>query len=233
MIKLDSIGRRNGMFNMEISKKVHATLRKKYPNWGKFNIGRKRPDLSERNRKNIKRGKKHPCWTEGYIKKCKFCNKEFRISECFKEQKFCNKNCYTEYLRTYGHSEKVMDAIRKNRQHQKFPKKNSSIEVKIQDFLKQLGVEFFTHQYIKEIEHSYQCDILIPSKKLIIECDGDYWHGNPKKYSDEGLTERILRQRELDKIRTKELIGKGFRVLRLWECQIKNMELNEFSSKLK
>ena len=32
----------------------------------------------------------------------------------------------------------------------------SSIEVKIQTFLKQLEIEFFTHKYIKEIEHSYR-----------------------------------------------------------------------------
>ncbi len=100
------------------------------------------------------------------------------------------------------------------------PRKDTSIEVKIQNFLKQLGIEFFTHQYIKKIEHGYQCDILIPLMNLVIECDGDYWHKYPIG-------------NEIDHIRTKELIEKGFNVLRLWEFEIKIMELNDFKSKLK
>ena len=58
------------------------------------------------------------------------------------------------------------------------PLQDSSIEVRLQNFLKELQIEFFTHQYM-HIEHGYQCDILIPSKNLIIECFGDYWHKYP------------------------------------------------------
>ena len=50
---------------------------------------------------------------------------------------------------------------KRNRAKQISPVKDTSIEVKIQDYLKELNIEFFTHQYIKEIEHSYQCDIII------------------------------------------------------------------------
>lgn len=95
------------------------------------------------------------------------------------------------------------------------PLKDTSIEVKIQNFLKQLGIEYFTHQYIKEIEHGYQCDILIPSMNMVIECDGNYWHKYPIG-------------REIDSIRTSELLSKGFKVLRLWEIEIKKMNLNDF-----
>lgn len=99
------------------------------------------------------------------------------------------------------------------------PKKDTSIEIKIQNFLKQLNIEFFTHQYIKEIEHGYQCDILIPSMNLVIECDGDYWHKYPIG-------------NDIDHIRTKELLEKGFKVLRLWEHEIRPMQLNEFKDML-
>ena len=99
------------------------------------------------------------------------------------------------------------------------PKKDTSIEVKIQNYLKTLGVDFFTHQYMKEIEHGYQCDILIPVMDLIIEVDGDYWHKYPVG-------------NDLDHIRTKELINKGFKVLRLWEREIKAMSLDDFKKRL-
>lgn len=106
------------------------------------------------------------------------------------------------------------------RSKQIFPVQDTKIEVKIQMFLKELGYEFFTHQYIKDIEHGYQCDILIPSLNLVIECDGDYWHKYPIGT-------------ELDHIRTKELIEKGFKVLRLWEFEIKKMNKDEFELRLK
>jgi very-short-patch-repair endonuclease len=99
------------------------------------------------------------------------------------------------------------------------PKRDTYIEVKIQNYLKLLNIEFFTHQYIKEIEHGYQCDILVPSMNLIIECDGDYWHNYPNG-------------KELDHIRTKELLEKGFKVIRLWENEIRYLNLEDFKAKL-
>lgn len=116
-------------------------------------------------------------------------------------------------------SEEVRAKLRETRAKQIMPIKDTTIEVKIQNFLKQLKIEFYTHQYIKEIEHRYQCDILIPSIKLVIECDGDYWHNYPIGT-------------EIDHIRTSELISKGFIVLRLWENEIRKMEIHQFKTKL-
>ncbi|KKK90369.1 hypothetical protein LCGC14_2723680 [marine sediment metagenome] len=109
--------------------------------------------------------------------------------------------------------------VKLSRAKQIFPIKDTLIEVKIQNFLKQLGIEFFTHQRMN-IKHSYQCDILIPSKNLVIECDGDYWHNYPTGT-------------DIDHIRTSELLKSGFRVLRLWEFEIKDMELNYFKEKIR
>jgi G:T-mismatch repair DNA endonuclease (very short patch repair protein) len=132
--------------------------------------------------------------------------------------------------------------LRKTRKNIIFPFKDTTIEIKIQNFLKQLGIEFYTHQYIKEIQHSYQCDIMISvqdriKQKTIIECDGDAFHFNPKRYNENS---RIFRdgtsakeQWELDSNRTRELIEKGWRVIRLWGSEIKVMNLSDFEIKLK
>ena len=82
--------------------------------------------------------------------------------------------------------------LRLARRKQILPVKNTSIEVKIQNFLKEMGIEFLTHQYI-HIRHGYQCDILIPQFNLIIECDGNYWHHYPIG-------------NDIDHIRTNELL---------------------------
>ena len=102
----------------------------------------------------------------------------------------------------------------------------SSIELKIQKFLSLLHIEYLTHKYISEITHAYQCDLFIPSIKTIIECDGCYWHGCPicKKKINSEIEEQI----ERDKTRTKELQERGFKVIRLWEHEIRQMRIKNF-----
>ena len=121
---------------------------------------------------------------------------------------------------------------RYHRSKQIFPITDTSIEIKIQNYLKQLGISFFTHQYMNQIKHAYQCDIWVPVMNLIIECDGDYWHANPDRFKDEDLDERQRLQKEKDIIITKELIEKGFKILRLWEKEINSMGLGEFKERL-
>lgn len=135
------------------------------------------------------------------------------------------------------HSAEAIIKIKARRALQVFPKKDTSIELKIQFFLTNLQIEYFTHKYINEITHAYQCDIFIPvqegiPQKTIIECDGDYWHGNRELFAESKLSERILHQRELDNTRQKELEEKGFRVVRLWGSEIKKMGLDDFNKTL-
>jgi very-short-patch-repair endonuclease len=115
-------------------------------------------------------------------------------------------------------SEELRCRLRKIRLNRVFPIKDTKIEVKIQSFLEDLKVGFVKHKIIN-IEHIYQCDIFVPSLNLVIECDGDYWHKYPVGT-------------DIDHIRTRELLEDGFRVLRLWENEIKLMTLNDFKAKL-
>jgi G:T-mismatch repair DNA endonuclease (very short patch repair protein) len=123
----------------------------------------------------------------------------------------------------WKHNNDTLKRIKEMRTKQILPLKDSSIEIKIQNYLKKLGIEFFTHQYMK-IEHGYQCDILIPIQKgiprpTIIECFGNYWHNYPLS-------------REIDVQRCQELREKGFRVLVFWENEIKVMQLNDLKGAL-
>jgi very-short-patch-repair endonuclease len=207
------------MSNPEIRRKISETLK-----------GKK---LSkERSIKISKSLKGHPPWSKGkhwnYSEETRKKASE-RMSKQMKGNKFNLGKHHSEETRKKmrensgikgkHHSEETIEKIKEARAKQIFPVKDTPIEVKIQNYLKQLNIDFLTHQYIKDIEHGYQCDILIPSMNLVIECDGDYWHKYPIG-------------REIDNIRTSELLEKGFKVLRLWECDIKNMELYNFQDKL-
>ena len=184
------------------------------------------PSLSGGGRGNTKGGflgKKH-----SLISKKKMSEKKKGIipKSVWKNGHIFNAEIYKRAVETkrqngsLGHTEEAKRKIRLRRKTQIFPIKDTKIEVKIQMFLKELGYEFFTHQYMKGIEHGYQCDILIPILNLVIECDGDYWHKYPIG-------------NEIDHIRTKELFEKGFKVLRLWENEINDMNINNFKERLK
>ncbi|HEC39999.1 hypothetical protein LCGC14_0509420 [marine sediment metagenome] len=177
---------------------------------GYINSLETRKKLSDVMKKRFEEGKFNPKDISPFIKghkKGMFGKKHTKET---KEKMSKSSKGFTEYARIKS---------KEKRKYQVIPIKDTSIEVKIQNFLKQLGIDFFTHQYMKEIKHGYQCDILIPSMNLIIECDGDYWHKYPIGNN-------------LDHIRTKELIENGFKVLRLWEHEIKVMELNDFKGVL-
>lgn len=84
--------------------------------------------------------------------------------------------------------------------------RNTSIELKMQQILKDNGYEFQTHIPICNI---CRPDITFEGKKLIIQCDGDYWHNYP---------DGTEKDREQDKILTEN----GWRVIRFWEHEINN-----------
>ncbi len=187
--RLDMVGDKNPAKRPEVRKKISKKL-----------LGVKH---SKQHKINIgKAGKGKKVWNTGLTKQI-----DERVRKQAESQKL-----------TWNQPEMILNA-RKRRAKRIFPTKDTKIEVKIQNFLKQLGIEYFTHQYMK-IEHGYQCDILIPSMNLVIECDGDYWHKYPTG-------------NDIDHIRTSELLSKGFKVLRLWEHEIKKLDLNKFKQKIK
>jgi G:T-mismatch repair DNA endonuclease (very short patch repair protein) len=140
------------------------------------------------------------------------------------------KKGISPWIKGKHHSEETIKKMKEKRALQIVPVKDTKIEVKIQDFLKKLGIEFLTHQYIN-IKHAYQCDIFIPTMKMIIECDGDYWHGNPLKYPQPNQMQ--IEQIEEDVIRTKELLKNRYKVLRIWEQEINQMNIKDFIKKFK
>ena len=105
-----------------------------------------------------------------------------------------------------------------NRKYQVLPTKDSSIEVKLQNLLKELKIKFIAHKHIK-IKHGYQADIFIPKLNLIIEAYGTYWHHYPTS-------------RPIDIIRCNELKERGYKVLILWENEIKVMTLEDMKNEL-
>lgn len=102
------------------------------------------------------------------------------------------------------HSELRREKLQKCRLGQILPKKDTSIEIKLQNELRNRNINFTTHENIDNI---CQPDIIIRDKRIIVQADGDYWHNlNWVREKDE-------RQDEL-------LIKNNWIVIRFWEHEI-------------
>lgn len=119
------------------------------------------------------------------------------------------------------------EQMRQNRLQQVFPRKDTDIEVMMQNALTEKGIAFVKHPAMMG-----QPDIFIESKKLCIFCDGDYYHANPnpnrrKKNGFQPDDIVINRNKvaakvwEYDAKITSILQSQGYTVLRFWESDIK------------
>lgn len=85
--------------------------------------------------------------------------------------------------------------------------KPSSIEIKVQEQLDEIGIRYVQQKRIYNGERYFFLDFYIPSLKLIIECNGDYWHNLPEKI-------------ERDKSLKKYVESVGRNIVFIWEHEI-------------
>jgi len=68
------------------------------------------------------------------------------------------------------------------------------------------------------------CDFVFPELKVIIECDGDFWHANPVKYASKKRYPAQKNTLRLDKAKNayiKKVDGGTWELHRFWETDIK------------
>ena len=68
----------------------------------------------------------------------------------------------------------------------------------------------------------YIVDFLLPNENIIIEVNGDYWHGNPLIYQKEQLNNLQLDLINRDINKKNELENIGYKVIYLWEYDLIN-----------
>lgn len=105
--------------------------------------------------------------------------------------------------------------------------KNTKPELLVRSLLHRMGFRFRLHR--KDLPG--KPDIVLPRYKKIILVHGCFWHQHPgcKKATipatnKEFWKEKLGRNIERDKQTKANLQNEGWRVLVVWECQIKNQE---------
>lgn len=98
---------------------------------------------------------------------------------------------------------------------------NTSLEKIIFNHLRKSGIYFQKH-YRKV---SGSPDIALPRKKYCVFIDGDFWHGRRIKSTYHKLTpfwrEKIFTNIKRDNRNKRELRKMGWKVLRIWESDLK------------
>jgi very-short-patch-repair endonuclease len=97
-------------------------------------------------------------------------------------------------------------------------RKMNKLEKLVADKLNEAGFIFTFQYFIVENNVCKSYDFKIKGKPIIIEVDGDYWHGNPKSNSK---FFKINEVRKNDKLKDEIAKLRGIKVLRFWESDIK------------
>jgi very-short-patch-repair endonuclease len=145
-------------------------------------------------------GKNSSGWKGGMIEKqCLICGKKIKRPRCDIKTgrgKFCSHSCKAVWITKHA------------------KKKNTSIELKVEEYLKKIGVKFESQKVIPEGRTI--ADFYIPEQRLVIYADGKYWHGRPEV-------------KNRDQQQDFQLGFNGYKVLRLGEDEINS---GKFSKKL-
>ena len=103
-------------------------------------------------------------------------------------------------------------------------------------------IEYFNMQSIKGWKRNYKVighpDFVFLDKKIAIFVDGCFWHGHdcrntrPSANADYWNQKR-KRNKEHDKEITLRFTNRGWRVIRIWECELKKKNSDILLEKLK
>lgn len=143
------------------------------------------------------------------------------------EQKPLLKKIHAENWKN-GKYEGLRQKLREARMKQKFPIKNTKPEKILFDELSRKGILYEKHKtivYDKENKKFTQPDAVI-QPNICVFVNGDYWHGNPKKYSHYNVLPNLPggipmgEKWKKDTLVRNELKKQGYKVLILWESDI-------------
>lgn len=108
--------------------------------------------------------------------------------------------------------------------------KETLIEMTIRNILESKKINFIPYYKVYTTDNKYkEYDFYLPEKNVLIEADGDYWHGNPTMFSENSLNEAQIKNRNNDTQKNVLAKTKNIRLLRYWENEITNPE---FKSRL-
>jgi len=161
--------------------------------------------------------------------KLKWKDKEFRkqMKKIQSSYEYIKKQRNAKLL-YYKNNPAVIESIRRKSAKQIFPRKNTSLEKRLYNIIRELKIPFKKQQRILNCRP----DAVIKSKKIAIFADGTFWHGHPSIFSENDKLRGLKtagKVWEKDAKQINELENIGYKVLRFWESDLLYMP-NEVKS---
>ena len=169
-------------------------------------------------------------------KKCINCETIYKVHKYRKNVKYCSILCHNDYRRkTIICPTCEKDFTTPNFKGSKYCsvecagkgvlKRKSKFSEDVFRFLKKYyNVEDEKYENING--RKYFGDILLNDYNIIIECNGDYWHCNPKIYDETYFNEKVRKTAKeiwmYDKIKEDNFKSIGYIVIILWEYDWNN-----------
>ena len=117
----------------------------------------------------------------------------------------------------------------------------SKPEQELKEFVKSICHDEIMFNERSVLPSSKELDIYIPSRKLAIEFNGDYWHMNPRLYDESYYNSQsqctAKEKWEYDRLKQEECQSLGIKLIVVWEYDwihsqndVKSMLIQEFTS---
>lgn len=137
----------------------------------------------------------------------------------------------TEFARKFKVSVEAVEEVRKKHGIVKVGN-----EVKGKTYIEQIVAEYLDNLNVvydfNKTLGNYRPDFKISGKKMIIEVQGDYWHCNPKLYSDGPKDEIQIRHVVQDYYKRCYFESRGYEIIYIWEHDIEN-DIENVKEKIK
>lgn len=143
--------------------------------------------------------------------KCKICDKVFTKQPSLvklNRGKYCSLSCRD--------ADPEVKLRLLNQSAQQMLAKPNKLEVKLYTDLEALQIKYIP-QYI--VNDKFTVDAYLPDVKIVIQVDGDYWHGNSEIYKV--LNSVQQKRKNYDKSQDAYMDKIGIKVIRFWESDIK------------
>lgn len=152
------------------------------------------------------------------VTQCKICGKDFKLSKSLydnRKRKYDVKYCSLECRN--NDDEWIQNACVKGNLLQQNKKGLNKLELLGRTLLEKENI-VFEEQVL--VANKFLVDVFIKDYKLVIQWDGEYWHGHPSKLKN-GIPDRRQQKRMgLDKSQDAYMKKCGFIVLRFWEKDV-------------
>ena len=98
---------------------------------------------------------------------------------------------------------------------------NNKLEELVASLLEVNNIDYKHQFFLSRGGSNKSFDFYIKSKNLLVEIDGDYWHGGPGCDKHFYKVDEVI---ENDRVKDKMAIDNGFDIVRIWESEIKKDE---------